>query len=109
MIIMCLITVYFPLGCFTHHNSKPLYVAHATAVEAVEQEVQVEAHPGAAVHEGARDPQHVRVLCEFQKVPLQLLFVLSHLTQFYFQPLQLFLWNIYEPERHSTPSVTSMK
>ncbi len=51
----------------------------------------METHPGAAVHERACDPQHVCVLRQFQQVPLELLFILSHLTELHFQPLQLLL------------------
>lgn len=59
-------------------------------------------HPGAAVDEGACDPQHVRVLGELQQVPLQLLLVLGHLAQLHFQPLQLLLNTTRSVSSHST-------
>lgn len=48
-------------------------------------------HPGAAVYEGPRDLQHVRVLFELQEVPLQLVLVAGHLAQLHLQPLKLLL------------------
>ena len=48
-------------------------------------------HSGAAVYEGPRDLQHVRVLGELQEVPPQLLPVLRHLAQLHLQPLELLL------------------
>lgn len=50
-----------------------------------------ETHPGAAVHKGPRDLQHVRVLFELQEVPLQLLLVPGHLAELHLQPLKLLL------------------
>lgn len=48
-------------------------------------------HSGAAVDEGPRDLQHVRVFGELEEVPLKLLFVLRHLAQLHLQPLKLLL------------------
>lgn len=43
------------------------------------------------MYEGSGDLEHVRVLGEFQEVPLQLFFVPRHLTELHLQPLKLLL------------------
>lgn len=67
------------LGCDVESHKRPFHT------------FSVHTYPGAAVYEGARDLQHVRVLGELQQVPLQLLLVAGHLAELHLQPLELLL------------------